>query len=291
MVPRRWRFNMRRLALFLGLFITCLFTAGLSGCNIGDGKAARTSIADADGDGVKMDIDNCPAIANPDQLDTDNDTLGDACDDDDDNDGISDSLDLDSLNPNICQDSDSDSCDDCSIGFDGFGDQYESSVEAQTDRYRFNISKKVDGQTVEADSLAYKPEFVYVGEIDLDESTNCRHIDSSDRCDNGNWNTGTLMAQTDGRIYLLLTGAVNHINLLEVRINRIQSSVSMNQPWDQVHLELPFTLDLERNLTLKAGAGGHITRNGKLHIFTTGLGDGIENSYVKWARWETLKND
>lgn len=43
---------------------------------------------DLDGDGVCGEIDNCPAVANPDQLNTDSDLQGDACDLDDDNDGI-----------------------------------------------------------------------------------------------------------------------------------------------------------------------------------------------------------
>ncbi len=45
---------------------------------------------DIDGDEICGDIDNCPAVSNPDQADNDLDNLGDACDPDDDNDGLTD---------------------------------------------------------------------------------------------------------------------------------------------------------------------------------------------------------
>lgn len=45
---------------------------------------------DIDADGVLNNVDNCPNILNPNQLNTDMDSQGDACDNDDDNDGVND---------------------------------------------------------------------------------------------------------------------------------------------------------------------------------------------------------
>lgn len=64
--------------------------------------------ADSDGDGVADVVDNCVSISNPEQLDTDRDGLGNACDSDDDGDGVVDSLDAFPLDSRYRFDDDAD---------------------------------------------------------------------------------------------------------------------------------------------------------------------------------------
>ena len=85
---------------------------------------------DTDGDGIANNKDNCPMIANNNQLDTDGDGLGDVCDSDDDGDGVEDYLDNCPLTYNIYQiDTDGDGIDD-SCDLDADDDTYLDAQDA-----------------------------------------------------------------------------------------------------------------------------------------------------------------
>jgi hypothetical protein len=62
--------------------------------------AFESQATDSDEDGIPSVNDNCPNTPNPDQLDTDNDGIGNDCDPDDDNDGVNDLTDNCSLTAN-----------------------------------------------------------------------------------------------------------------------------------------------------------------------------------------------
>jgi hypothetical protein len=83
-------------------------------CDIGPYEVGGipSSLIDIDGDGVVDQADNCFLEQNPDQLDTDGDTLGNACDPDDDNDMLSDEEEIARGTDLIDADSDGDSLSD-----------------------------------------------------------------------------------------------------------------------------------------------------------------------------------
>ena len=58
--------------------------------NLTDGYLNDNQSIDSDADGVADEVDNCPSVANADQLNTDGDAFGNVCDADDDGDGVSD---------------------------------------------------------------------------------------------------------------------------------------------------------------------------------------------------------
>jgi hypothetical protein len=90
-----------------------------------------TLLPDTDGDGVMDATDNCPAVANADQLDTDNDGDGNACDNDDDGDGTNDGTDNCPLVSNADQlDTDGDGIGNaCDANTDGDGDGIDDGTD------------------------------------------------------------------------------------------------------------------------------------------------------------------
>ena len=61
--------------------------------NNGVGDACQSAVVDTDQDGIRDSADNCPSVANADQADLDGDGQGDACDSDIDGDGVANSVD------------------------------------------------------------------------------------------------------------------------------------------------------------------------------------------------------
>lgn len=98
--------------------------AFLFSLNISVAGYSRISL-DADGDSYNHNTDNCPIIFNLDQLDTDADSVGNACDSDDDNDGLSDSFEASIGTNSLLVDSDGDSLSDYfEVAFDGDATTY-----------------------------------------------------------------------------------------------------------------------------------------------------------------------
>ena len=123
---------------------------------------------DIDMDGIGDSFDNCPGVANPNQLDTDGDTLGNLCDLDDDNDNWtdeiegdcgSDPLDIDSYPSDNDYDGQAD-CIDTDDDNDGWSDQEE--IVCNSDPFDSNI-RPID--------------------TDLDGISNCEDTDD----DNDGW--------------------------------------------------------------------------------------------------------
>ena len=168
---------------------------------------------------------------------------------------------------------------------------YEAKdAQTHTDLFRFNIS---DNTTLTTDpGFALVQPMPGLDRIDIDGlgikdlnpfcfKKGTRKEDLyGDVCTNGNWNTGTLVSDTRGGLYLIMTDAGNHAVLLEVQIDKMAPfyfpSVTMIQEFASTN---KYSMD---GTTFKAGGGGHVTENGILSMFATELSnsDGDDIRYV-----------
>lgn len=101
---------------------------------------------DGDGDGINDAADNCPAVANADQVDLDGDSIGNACDSDDDGDGISDGDESAAGSDPLNAASTPEVCDGADNNLDGLID--EGSPNLDGDAYADCVDTDDDGDGV-----------------------------------------------------------------------------------------------------------------------------------------------
>ncbi len=143
----------RNLKHLLG-FLVCISVSACSGGS-GGSNDSNTNINnnDRDDDTITNTIDNCVDVANTDQIDTDNDGLGNACDDDDDNDNVIDTEDAFPLDKAVSLDSDK----------DGAADQYNDNCDEacqQDSQVKIDAFPAVAGVSIDADGDG-KPDSIH----------------------------------------------------------------------------------------------------------------------------------
>lgn len=146
---------------------------------------------DSDNDGILDEIDNCPSTANEDQLDTDSDGIGDVCDDDDDDDGILDVNDNCPLVSNVGQ---------VDINNNGIGDICEDiDGDGIFDNFDNCIStSNVDQIDTDGDGEGDACDDDDDGDGVLDINDNCPLTQNSNQTDSDNDGIGDACEDTDG---------------------------------------------------------------------------------------------
>jgi len=164
---------------------------------------------DHDNDGYIDSVDNCPIETNADQLDTDGDTKGNVCDDDDDNDGLTDTEEVELATDPLLTDSDSDGLTDfeefnlttdpllADTDGDGLTDFQEANLginPLMADTDNDGVNDNVDNCLVNANA----------DQLDTDDDTKGNVCDTDDDDDGltdveeADLGTDQLLADTDG---------------------------------------------------------------------------------------------
>jgi len=162
--------------------------------------------SDADSDGIIDGVDNCPAVYNSGQLDTDNDTIGDSCEPDTDGDHVVDDNDAFFLDPTESEDSDgdglgnnSDNCpytansDQSDSDSDGTGDVCDGFTDSDGDGIADdadNCPDTINPQQVDTDRDGIGDDCDILTDSDddsvADDVDNCPYIANSDQLDSNN---------------------------------------------------------------------------------------------------------
>lgn len=183
---------------------TCTIETGYN-CS---GEPSMCSLIDSDEDGILDNNDNCPLLANANQLDTNSDGQGDVCDDDDDGDGIPDATDNCLLISNPDQndadgDGTGDACDEqtCRNGIIETGEQCDDYNSVDNDACSNSCKLPVCGDGILAGSEqcdwgADNDDFWPYGEMN-GCSASCKSI-TGHYCGDGNLDSGDGETCDDG---------------------------------------------------------------------------------------------
>ena len=140
---------------------------------------------DVDGDEVPDSNDNCPTTPNRDQLDTDEDGMGDACDEDDDADGVPDSRDNCRTVSNF---------DQLDTDFDGAGDACDTDTDrdgVRDDQDNCRTTPNGDQANLDGDALGDACDGDVDGDGLADGPDNCDRVENEDQHDGDADGVGT----------------------------------------------------------------------------------------------------